>query len=811
MFPTANQQLADHDSIYGELGSGKRVSLSKLAADTLKAEGRPLRLAIDVAIWQFQAQAARGELLSVRCLSFKLTTPGGTNPAIRTLFYRLVRLLTIPIQPVFVFDGPNKPTTKRNKRSGRGDGVANSQAKRLIRLFGLPVLDAPGEAEAECALLQRHGIVDAVLSEDVDTIMFGCTKTLRNWSSEGKSSTAPTHVSLYDTAAVASHGLDRQGMVLVALMSGGDYLPDGIPRCGVKVACEAANAGFGTSLCRLKASDGDSIDAWRANLRHELSTNESGYFRTKHKTLHIPDDFPNMEVLRYYTHPVVSPQANLETIRQKVLQHRDIDLNSLREFTRETFDWDYREGAIKFIRVLGQAMLVQNLTRSRNLIQGISKRRTHFTTDAIPELRLSYMPQEVVPIDLSSEVAEDVNYGRDGLALNSDDEFAPSQATEARPGQAFDVTVPDLAWVLEDVTKHYAPESIHKWETEEAAKALRKSPKKKSPKKSAKQQVKDAGMSKGAIDSFFRITKTPAPATEVPAAKEKSPSPAKTKQTPPSQPPSIEAITSSQMLPPLPRPPKTPPRSPSKQTGASAAGSPDKDAARLHMPPRPPQNNAHSEAIIISSSPVAPSSPSPTAPRLTAGATHPKANASPIHSHPASSSSPSRMRSKHVGAAKAVKASAAKESGSRFKQMSLDMFTSRKTAEPKSKDPELPIPVSKQPAARSPPDLDDPFDPDSSDIPSISEMLPTQPTSPSKRRSQDYTALGGGDRSSSPTPSRRKKLLVPGAAGMLREIEVDLEERDEVMAREESKLIGSKRHGKVARWSDVSIVDLTED
>lgn len=53
-------QLSNNLSIYGELGSGQRVSLSKLAADTLKAEGRPLRLAVDVAIWQFQAQAARG-------------------------------------------------------------------------------------------------------------------------------------------------------------------------------------------------------------------------------------------------------------------------------------------------------------------------------------------------------------------------------------------------------------------------------------------------------------------------------------------------------------------------------------------------------------------------------------------------------------------------------------------------------------------------------------------------------------------------------------------------------------------------------
>ncbi|OAA73875.1 flap structure-specific endonuclease [Cordyceps fumosorosea ARSEF 2679] len=769
--------------IYGELGYGQRVSLSKLAADTLKAEGRPLRLAIDVAIWQFQAQAAKG----------------GTNPAIRTLFYRLVRLLAIPVQPVFIFDGPNKPTTKRNKRSGRGDGVANSQAKRLIRLFGLPALDAPGEAEAECALLQRHGIVDAVLSEDVDTIMFGCTKTLRNWSSEGKTSSAPTHVSLYDTAAVANHGLDRQGMVLVALMSGGDYLPYGIPGCGIKVACEAANAGFGSSLCSLKTSDKESIDAWRAELRQELVTNESGHFRTKHKSLHIPDDFPNMEVLRYYTHPVVSPQHNLEAIRQRVLQHRKVDLESLREFSRETFGWDYKEGAVKFIRVLGQAMLVQNLLQSRNLVQDISKRRTHFSTDATPELRLSYIPQEAVPIDLSTEVAEDINYGRDGLALNSDDDFAPSQdAAAARTPQPFDVTTPELAWVLESVAQQYAPESIRTFEAAEAAKALRKPPQKKAPSKKPSKPVKDAGMQKSAIDTFFRITKKSDPSIQS-VAKEKSP-PRPRRNIPSS---SIDAIvTQSQELPPLLRLPRTPPRSQSKQTGASATSSPDKDAARSHMPPRPSQSAAYSEAIVISSSPPHHASPpsSTAASCSQAPASQPAADAGPVHPQSAAAASSSKLNGAPRQPQKPAKAAASK-SAPKYKQTSLDVLTSRKTAEPRSKEPPLSSLTKK-------PSFDNPFDADSS-LPSISEMRSPEPSSPSKRRSQESRAAGGGG-GGSPTPSRRKKLLVPGAAGTLREVEVDVDERDEVIARFAASTKGNSK-GKVLRLSDISVIDLTQE
>jgi hypothetical protein len=46
--------------IYSELGPGKRVSLSKLASENFRETQRPLRIAVDFAIWQFQAQAARG-------------------------------------------------------------------------------------------------------------------------------------------------------------------------------------------------------------------------------------------------------------------------------------------------------------------------------------------------------------------------------------------------------------------------------------------------------------------------------------------------------------------------------------------------------------------------------------------------------------------------------------------------------------------------------------------------------------------------------------------------------------------------------
>ncbi|TLD27225.1 hypothetical protein PspLS_05044 [Pyricularia sp. CBS 133598] len=507
--------------IYPEIGPGERISLCKLAVQTLEEKRRPLRIAIDISIWQFQIQAARG----------------GANAPTRTLFYRLARLLGHSIQPIFVFDGPNKPAFKRNRRSttrggATGDVVSNAMAKRMIRLFGFQFHDAPGEAEAECALLQRRGIVDAVLSEDVDTIMFGCTRTLRNWSSEGvRGSKEPTHVSMYDSAAIkAKHsGLDREGMVLVALMSGGDYIPQGVPGCGVKVACEAARGGFGHSLCRIKKSDSGALTEWKENLLSELRDNKSGFFRVRHKALVIPDDFPSLEVLRYYTHPVVSQDDTLERLENSFPSNNSLDVQGLRQFVAETFDWTGKLGAIKFIRVLAPNLLVQKLlqtptaeeTDMEHFVKDISKSRTHFTTDGTKEVRVSFVPTNIVDIDLDKEPEESPEaFGRSGLALNSDDDLeelelggnGDSGAAKPGPKKIFDPTQPCSEWIPELVLQFGAPKALRNWHTKLEAKSATAQ---KASNTTRTRKAKTATIQPGDLDKFLTVTKKPSSIAKV--------------------------------------------------------------------------------------------------------------------------------------------------------------------------------------------------------------------------------------------------------------------------------------------------------
>jgi Holliday junction resolvase YEN1 len=411
-------------------------------------------------------------------------------------------------------------------------------SKELLKLFGFAYHIAPGEAEAECALLQREGIVDAVLSEDVDTLMFGSGLTFRNWSAETTKAKIPTHVNVYDAAKTKAgrSGLDREGMILVALMSGGDYKTEGIPGCGVKVACEAARAGFGKSLCQIPRADTDGYEAWRKNLAHELKTNESKFFKVKRKAQQIPEDFPDRKVLGYYTHPVVSSAAKVQRLKEQIIWDGELDIQKLRAFVADAFEWKGKEGVRKFIRGLAPALLVLRLRQRGDrrdsglddlvltkinemaLVKSICGKREHISTDGMPEMRVIYHPLEIVGIDPDEEQDDDIHdYGRDGLAplleddqieaYASDDAGAVEDSPRKRGPSLYDPTKADKLWVGETLVRVGVPLTSEDYD--ESLRDPRKFLKQKSAAKkaSAKTTKSTSGMRQGALDPFVQVSK----------------------------------------------------------------------------------------------------------------------------------------------------------------------------------------------------------------------------------------------------------------------------------------------------------------
>eukprot|EP00967_Tisochrysis_lutea_P008686 scaffold10372_cov32-Tisochrysis_lutea.AAC.3 len=124
------------------------------------------------------------------------------------MLYRTIRMMEAGIKPVFVFDG-KAPTMKsgelakrkerqqaavvelaklqeeggtaediekQQKRIVRASREQSEEVKTLLTLMGVPVLDAPCEAEATCAALAKADLVYATATEDMDALTFATPK-----------------------------------------------------------------------------------------------------------------------------------------------------------------------------------------------------------------------------------------------------------------------------------------------------------------------------------------------------------------------------------------------------------------------------------------------------------------------------------------------------------------------------------------------------------------------------------------------------------------------------------------------------------
>ncbi|KAJ5950256.1 uncharacterized protein N7479_008669 [Penicillium vulpinum] len=514
------------------IGPGERISLAKLAVTHLERTARPIRIAVDISIWLFQVQAGRG----------------GRNPELRTLFYRLLKLLALPVHPLFVYDGRQKPAFKRGKAvSTRSYGSAPiiKRSKDLIERFRFPWHEAPGEAEAECARLQQAGIVDAVMSNDVDTLMFGSSFTIMNFSKEsGSGSSSATHVTCYSMGQdghPSNIPLDRPGMILFAMLSGGDYLPSGVPKCGSKLAAEISKAGFGEDLLQELASQTDvdtGLNEWRERLQYELEENESGYFTRKHPAVRIPAVFPDRQILEYYAQPKVSSDEEMTLLRNRLAQawDNDIDPLAIRTFAADHFEWNYRSGARKLIKLLAEPLVSYRLRLQRPVLgvspgfsfvpdcppglQKVYRTRSIFGTDAVPEIQLDMLPADVVGLDLLAEEPNPPSPSQASVQEGEEDDdpelaagSPPPTPSKSRVTKRFDPFSLEKVWVFETVARLGVPGVVKIWEKEQAekaAKAAEAAAKKKTSTRRTGPKKKgpiDAGMKRGSILKYGTLTK----------------------------------------------------------------------------------------------------------------------------------------------------------------------------------------------------------------------------------------------------------------------------------------------------------------
>jgi flap endonuclease-1 len=129
---------------------------------------------------------------------------------IYTMFFKLFGFRKYNITPIFVFDG--RPHTlkfdtlqvrkdtkqiikekydqaidkiEQKKYYFMAEGITNKQideCKKLIQLFGYSYLNSPEEADSQCAQLLKEKIVDGIVTDDSDILLFGGNNIIKNFT-----------------------------------------------------------------------------------------------------------------------------------------------------------------------------------------------------------------------------------------------------------------------------------------------------------------------------------------------------------------------------------------------------------------------------------------------------------------------------------------------------------------------------------------------------------------------------------------------------------------------------------------------------
>lgn len=152
--------------------------------------------------------------------------------------------------------------------------------------------------------------------------------------------------------------LTHGGLVLIALLSGGDYHQAGLSGCGPKVAHGLAKCGFGDSLLsavRTQAREDvqEYLINWRRDIAEELRTNSRGILGRKYSTLSksIPEEFPDIDILMSYVNPITSEtEGKLHKI--KATWERPLDLGRIAYICELYFEWGVRHVIIKRFRTV---------------------------------------------------------------------------------------------------------------------------------------------------------------------------------------------------------------------------------------------------------------------------------------------------------------------------------------------------------------------------------------------------------------------------------------------------------------------------
>mmetsp|Transcript_59004 Transcript_59004/g.120874 ORF Transcript_59004/g.120874 Transcript_59004/m.120874 type:complete len:390 (-) Transcript_59004:341-1510(-) len=289
----------------------------------------------------FSRKVAVDASMSIYQFLIAMQRPDGTNMLtndagevtshLNGLMMRTAKMLENGIKPVYVFDG-KPPDLKKDtlddrkekreeseaalakareegdqeavekfaKRTVRVTREMTEDAKTVLRLMGVPVIEAPTEAEAQCSALAKAGLVHAAVSEDMDTITFGAPVMLRNVFIPESRKLPILEITL--AKVLEGLGVTMQEFIDLCILMGCDY-------CGTI-------RGIGPKSALNLIQKHKSIEGVIKHLDKEKYT--------------LPEPFNYEEISKFFAEPEITDPMVLE--KEGLLVWKECDEDGLRKF-----------------------------------------------------------------------------------------------------------------------------------------------------------------------------------------------------------------------------------------------------------------------------------------------------------------------------------------------------------------------------------------------------------------------------------------------------------------------------------------------
>ncbi|KAH7542876.1 hypothetical protein FEM48_Zijuj02G0121700 [Ziziphus jujuba var. spinosa] len=238
--------------------------------------GRKIAIDASMSIYQF--------LIVVGRVGTEMLTneAGEVTSHLQGMFTRTIRLLEAGIKPVLAIRKILRNSVTKQH---------NDDCKRLLKLMGVPVIEAPSEAEAQCAALCKSGKatsfwrVYAVASEDMDSLTFGAPRFLRHLMDP---SSRKVPVMEFEISKILEElNLTMDQFIDLCILSGCDY-------------CDSIRGIGGQTALKLIRQHG-SIENILENINRER--------------YQIPDDWPYQEARQLFKEPEVYTDAEQDEIK----------------------------------------------------------------------------------------------------------------------------------------------------------------------------------------------------------------------------------------------------------------------------------------------------------------------------------------------------------------------------------------------------------------------------------------------------------------------------------------------------------------